>query len=114
MVEIPGGVFRMGSAAADAFVEDGEGPIRPVELSPFKIWEWCSDRWGTNMGSPAASQMRVNPAGPLAGEAKVIRGGSYLCHASYCNRYRCSARSNAGPDTSTGHLGFRCAVTRPT
>jgi formylglycine-generating enzyme required for sulfatase activity len=39
-----------------------------------------------------------------------MRGGSYLCHASYCNRYRVDARSANEPDSSTGNLGFRvCA-----
>jgi formylglycine-generating enzyme required for sulfatase activity len=39
-----------------------------------------------------------------------MRGGSYLCHASYCNRYRVGARSGNGPDSSVGNLGFRCAA----
>jgi formylglycine-generating enzyme required for sulfatase activity len=47
---------------------------------------------------------------PFAAEVKVIRGGSYLCHADHCNRYRCSARSRAVADTSTGHIGFRCTL----
>jgi formylglycine-generating enzyme required for sulfatase activity len=40
----------------------------------------------------------------------VMRGGSYLCHESYCNRYRCSARTSNTLDSSSGHLGFRCAA----
>ena len=36
-----------------------------------------------------------------------MRGGSYLCHDSYCNRYRVGARSSNTPDTPTGNLGFR-------
>ena len=40
----------------------------------------------------------------------MIRGGSYLCHASYCNRYRVAARTQSTPDSSTGHQGFRCAL----
>lgn len=40
----------------------------------------------------------------------ATRGGSYLCHASYCNRYRTSARSILTPDSSTGNIGFRCAA----
>ena len=40
----------------------------------------------------------------------MIRGGSYLCHASYCNRYRVSARTLNTPDSSTGHQGFRVAL----
>ena len=38
-----------------------------------------------------------------------MRGGSYLCHDSYCNRYRVAARSSNTPDSSTGNIGFRVA-----
>ncbi len=51
-----------------------------------------------------------DPRGPTAGAALVMRGGSYLCHASYCNRYRVDARSSNTPDSSTGNLGFRVAT----
>ena len=37
----------------------------------------------------------------------MLRGGSYLCHDSYCNRYRNSARSGNTPDSSMGNAGFR-------
>jgi formylglycine-generating enzyme required for sulfatase activity len=37
-----------------------------------------------------------------------MRGGSYLCHASYCNRYRTDSRSANTPDSATTNLGFRC------
>jgi formylglycine-generating enzyme required for sulfatase activity len=36
-----------------------------------------------------------------------MRGGSYLCHDSYCNRYRNAARSSNTPDSSMGNAGFR-------
>jgi formylglycine-generating enzyme required for sulfatase activity len=39
-----------------------------------------------------------------------MRGGSHLCHDSYCNRYRVAARSGNAVDSSTGNLGFRCVV----
>ena len=38
-----------------------------------------------------------------------MRGGSYLCHDSYCNRYRVAARSGNTPESAAGNLGFRCA-----
>ena len=38
-----------------------------------------------------------------------MRGGSFLCHRSYCNRYRVGARTSNSPDSSTANLGFRCA-----
>jgi sulfatase modifying factor 1 len=39
---------------------------------------------------------------------KVVRGGSFLCHASYCASYRVSARMKTSPDTGLEHTGFRC------
>jgi formylglycine-generating enzyme required for sulfatase activity len=39
-----------------------------------------------------------------------MRGGSHMCHASYCNRYRVAARSSNTPDSSAGNIGFRVAA----
>ncbi|WP_043259622.1 formylglycine-generating enzyme family protein [Streptomyces hokutonensis] len=70
------------------------------------VWEWCADWY-----SPAyyARGPQDDPPGPSFGVQRVIRGGSYLCHASYCRRYRVAARSSSTPDSSTGNQGFRCA-----
>ncbi len=59
---------------------------------------------------PRLSDRRIDPAGPPAGTHRVQKGGSYLCHESYCRRYRVSARQGNEPDSSTGNLGFRCAA----
>eukprot|EP00963_Diacronema_lutheri_P003807 scaffold287_cov337-Pavlova_lutheri.AAC.170 len=40
---------------------------------------------------------------------QILKGGSYLCHKSYCHRYLVSSRSSNTRDSSTGHTGFRCA-----
>ena len=48
------------------------------------------------------------PTGPPHGTSKVQKGGSYLCHHSYCRRYRVAARNASTPDSSTGNAGFRC------
>jgi formylglycine-generating enzyme len=71
------------------------------------VWEWCHDWWSPtyHVNGP-----RVAPKGPLTGDRKVIKGGSYLCHDSYCNRYRIAARSSNTPNSSTGNTGFRCAA----
>ena len=71
------------------------------------VWEWCSDWFSTTFHRNARRVTRENPLGPKSGSAKVIRGGSYLCHDSYCNRYRVGARTSNTPDSSTGNLGFR-------
>jgi sulfatase modifying factor 1 len=69
------------------------------------VWEWCSD-WFHPSYHVAAT--RTNPIGPPEGSAKVMKGGSYLCHKSYCNRYRVAARTSNTPDSATTNLGFRC------
>ncbi|MGB4788364.1 MAG: SUMF1/EgtB/PvdO family nonheme iron enzyme [Lentibacter algarum] len=38
---------------------------------------------------------------------KLSKGGSFLCHQSYCFRYRIAARSGTSPDSATTHQGFR-------
>lgn len=68
------------------------------------VWEWCVDwfaRDAYHRHEPA------NPQGPVGGMARVMRGGSFLCHDSYCYRYRNSARSSNAPDSSTSNIGFR-------
>ncbi len=70
-------------------------------------WEWTNDFF-----SARHEQMpdALNPKGPTTGHSKVLKGGSYLCHASYCNRYRVAARTHNTPDSSTGHMGFRLVM----
>lgn len=71
------------------------------------VWEWCADWF-----SPAYYRRspRRNPRGPDRGSHRVMRGGSYLCHHSYCNRYRLAARSANTPDSSSANTGFRVAA----
>lgn len=74
------------------------------------MWEWCADRFSADWHVADRPASRVDPAGPPAGANRVLRGGSYLCHSSYCTRYRVAARTSNTPDSTTGHGGFRCAV----
>ena len=67
------------------------------------VWEWTQD-WFTRFHNP---EINVNPTGPEKGNNKVIRGGSFLCHDSYCNRYRTSSRTSNSIDSSTSNMGFR-------
>lgn len=68
------------------------------------VWEWCAD-WFTPSHTKAE---QINPTGPAKGDAKVMKGGSFLCHDSYCNRYRVAARTANTPDSSSSNIGFRC------
>ena len=103
------GDFPSQDSGADGFT--GTAPVGSFAPNGFglyettgNVWEWCSDYFGQDYyrASP-----RVDPRGPASGTHRVMRGGSFLCHASYCRRYRVDARSSNTPDTSVGHLGFR-------
>ncbi len=90
-----------GPCPVDAFPPNGYG----IYSITGNVWEWCADWF-----HPAyhVTATRSNPVGPPGGEARVMKGGSFLCHASYCNRYRVAARSSNTADSSTANLGFRC------
>ncbi|MFF7774894.1 formylglycine-generating enzyme family protein [Streptomyces tanashiensis] len=74
------------------------------------VWEWCADRFIPDRHPSVSAQ---GPKGPPSGRNRVMRGGSHMCHRSYCNRYRVAARSSNTPDSSAGNLGFRCVFDRP-
>jgi formylglycine-generating enzyme required for sulfatase activity len=102
----PGGIHRMnvwqGSFPDRNTLDDGwlgTCPVDEYEPNGFglmntsgNVWEWCAGLFS-----------------PVDPDEKAIRGGSYLCHASYCNRYRVAARSHNTAASSTGNTGFRCA-----
>ncbi|HEY1214339.1 MAG TPA: formylglycine-generating enzyme family protein [Bryobacteraceae bacterium] len=91
-----------GTCPVDAFPPNGYG----LYSATGNTWEWCADWFSTDFHLTGS---RINPTGPESGENKVMKGGSFLCHKSYCNRYRVAARSSNTPDSSTSHMSFRCA-----
>jgi formylglycine-generating enzyme required for sulfatase activity len=91
-----------GTCPVDAFPPNGFG----LYSVTGNTWEWCSD-WFDPLYHKTAS--RFNPKGPPVGVVRVMKGGSFLCHDSYCNRYRVAARSSNSPDSSTSNMSFRCA-----
>ncbi len=83
-------------------------------------WEWCAD-WYRADAYATLPNGQANPAGPTdswdphdpLAPKRVTRGGSFLCHRSYCESYRPAARRGTSPDTGMSHIGFRCARSVP-
>jgi len=78
----------LGTAPVRSFLPNGLG----LYETTGNVWEWTADSFDEH------------------GASRVQKGGSYLCHASYCRRYRVAARQSSTPDSSTGNVGFRCAL----
>jgi formylglycine-generating enzyme required for sulfatase activity len=133
------GTARPGTAKPQANLWTGEFPHRNTEEDGFvrtapvktfaangyglydmagNVWEWCSD-WYDREAYRSRSRAGItdNPQGPDHSidpqrpyqDQRTQRGGSFLCHDSYCTRYRPSARHGCTPDTGMSHVGFRCA-----
>jgi len=103
------GTFPTANTEADGWLTTA--PVRSYAPNGYglwqtvgNVWEWCADWWDARYYADSPAR---DPRGPDRGEVKVLRGGSYLCHDSYCNRYRNSARSSNTPDSSMGNAGFR-------
>ncbi len=91
-----------GTCPADAYPANDWG----LHNMTGNVWEWQFDWFDVfaHQNNPP-----VDPVGPPDGDLKLLKGGSFLCHESYCARYRPAARMGLPADTSTSNAGFRCA-----
>lgn len=99
MCNIWQGDFPTFNSAQDGHL--GTAPVHSFEPNGYglynvcgNVWEWTADSWNST---------------DLA-DNKVIKGGSFMCHDSYCNRYRLSARTSHPKNGFTAHIGFRCVA----
>lgn len=88
------------TAPARSFPPNGYG----LYNSCGNVWEWCSDRFRVRS---LRKEARVLNNLSEKEDRRLLKGGSFLCHRSYCYRYRIAARTGNAPDTSTTHIGFR-------
>ena len=92
----------LGTCPVDEYAPNGYG----LHNTTGNVWEWTSGWFSPDH----TRESRRDPQGPPRGTHRTTRGGSYLCHDSYCRRYRVAARNALTPDSSTGNIGFRCAA----
>ncbi len=114
----PGGVHHcnvwQGRFPERDLAEDGFAGTCPVHAFPANdfglsnavgnVWEWCADWFSPDYHTTTD---RIDPLFDDATGSRSLRGGSFLCHASYCDRYRVAARSANTPDSSASNIGFR-------
>lgn len=113
------GRFPERNTASDGF--ETTAPVRSFQPNGYglydmagNVWEWNADwydrRAYARRSTTDVTDNPTGPAQPMDPEARrAQRGGSFLCHDSYCSRYRPSARQGAPNDIGTSHSGFRCA-----
>ncbi len=92
------------TAPARSFQPNGYGLYNMVG----NVWEWTAQSFKIRSLKKQIKQAHQHKDG-----FKICKGGSYLCHASYCHRYRIAARTANSPDSSTGHTGFRLVYDHP-
>ena len=118
------GEFPVDNTQADGF--EKSAPIKTYPPNGYglyeisgNVWEWTSDWYSSQYyqyckdnsitNNPKGPKEAFNPNNPYIDE-RVIRGGSFLCNASYCASYRVSSRMATDPSTSLEHLGFRTVM----
>ena len=112
------GVFPKRNTATDGY--ERTAPVRSFKPNPYglfdmagNVWEWTADWYDPQAYQARAGQLVVDPLGPAKAlgrlAQRVQRGGSYLCHESYCTRFRPGARQGTAADSSSSHAGVRCA-----
>lgn len=117
------GSFPNKNTAWDKY--EGLAPVKSFTSNTFglydmagNVWEWCADWYTENYYTSLIDIKSDNPQGPDNSydpmeptvPKRVVRGGSFMCNASYCKGYRLTSRMKTSPDTGLEHTGFRCVA----
>ncbi|WP_245794314.1 SUMF1/EgtB/PvdO family nonheme iron enzyme [Vannielia litorea] len=107
------GTFPNHDTGADGFA--GPAPVHSFTPNGYglhhvvgNVWEWTAEPFRLRSGRKAARALNAQARG-----RRLLKGGSFLCHRSYCHRYRIAARTGNTPDSSSSHTGFRVVYDTP-
>lgn len=107
------GEFPTRDTGADGFA--GPAPVHSFAPNGYglhhvvgNVWEWTAEPFRVRSGRKAARLANAQARG-----RRLLKGGSFLCHRSYCHRYRIAARTGNTPDSSSSHTGFRVVYDAP-
>lgn len=101
--DVPAPGWAPGPVASDAFEPNGFGLFNVCG----NVWEWCADAFLPDYHRATTA---LDPFDARESGQRAMRGGSFLCHDSYCNRYRLAARSSNAPHSAASNIGFRIAA----
>jgi sulfatase modifying factor 1 len=117
------GTFPSKNSSEDGFT--GTSPVKSFPANGYglydmggNVWNWCGDWYRVDtLARAKVAGVCANPKGPSTSyspghplqQERIIRGGSFLCHADYSEGYRPAARRGSPIDTGMSHIGFRCA-----
>ncbi len=107
------GVFPVVNTAEDGYV--GPSPVGCFAANGYglydmigNLWEWTRDLYtGAVQGHANGDPGQLGFLPLFNRHQQVIKGGSFLCAANYCMRYRASARERQEAELATAHVGFR-------